>query len=88
MSSNLPPGTWEGDPRAPWNGPECGCADGCSHVCDTCGGTGNDPNTILAGSLGEVTCSDPVHRRCPCVLCCSGTCAGLDRDGDVLPYYL
>lgn len=22
MSSNLPPGCWEGDPRAPWNQPD------------------------------------------------------------------
>jgi hypothetical protein len=22
MSSNYPPGTWEGDPRAPWNDPD------------------------------------------------------------------
>ena len=29
--SNLPPGTWEGDPNAPWNEPE-------GRECPECGG--------------------------------------------------
>ena len=29
MTSNYPPGTWEGDPRAPWNAPD-------APACPTC----------------------------------------------------
>jgi hypothetical protein len=30
MSNNYPPGTWEGDPRAPWNAPD-------APECNDCG---------------------------------------------------
>lgn len=39
MGGNYPPGTWAGDPNAPWNKPECAvCSDDCVYyrLCD-CG---------------------------------------------------
>lgn len=33
MASNLPPGTWEGDPAAPWNRPDPWEGRECSECC-------------------------------------------------------
>lgn len=35
MGGNYPPGTWTGDPNAPWNQPEGGpCGSGCTHYAE------------------------------------------------------
>lgn len=67
--SNYPPGTWAGDPRAPWNAPdpdlEC---DECGHRTDT-GDEGDqcDEDVFCEGRLRPYVPDEPC--RCPGEVC-------------------
>jgi len=62
--SNYPPGTWEGDPRAPWNAPDaptCIC-DECDAEVDEC-----EPDTPCDecedGTMREYEPAEPCRCR-------------------------
>jgi hypothetical protein len=69
MASNYPPGTWEGDPRAPWNAPDpipcpdraCGGETYPGDECPECG----EPTLTLeeAREEAELAAADAAYDR-------------------------
>ena len=66
VTGNYPPGTWDADPRAPWNEPEpwegrtCG---ECAHCGRIVGSAGRDTR-VCCEDLGDVEEVDPGEPAC------------------------